>query len=78
MLQQNELTGSIPIGIGWRKLRDLWLNGNDMQGSIPAGMGQLTDLVDIILEDNVSCFAWWLNFAKRTSGDCHSRVHFTC
>jgi hypothetical protein len=54
MLQQNELTGSIPIGDGWRKLRDLWLNGNSLQGTIPDGMGQLTDLMDIILEDNVS------------------------
>jgi hypothetical protein len=54
MLQQNELTGSIPTGDGWRKLRDLWLNGNSLEGSIPDGMGYLTDLVDIILEDNVS------------------------
>ena len=63
MVQHNEITGSVPTGAGWRKLKHLWLNGNSLQGSIPDGMGQLTDLVDMFLEDNVSL--WLANNALK-------------
>jgi len=52
-LQKQNLTGSIPSGIGsLDKLQDLWLYTNELTGPLPAELGNLSDLKTLMLSYN--------------------------
>ncbi len=52
-LGSNELTGSIPSGLGdLSQLKDLDLSGNRLTGSIPPALGDLSQLKDLDLSGN--------------------------
>ena len=52
-LQKQNLTGSIPPGIGsLDKLKDLWLYTNELTGPLPAELGNLSDLETLMLSHN--------------------------
>ena len=53
VLDQKELTGSIPEAVGGLAgLRDLWLSSNELTGRIPDTLAGLTDLDDLRLNNN--------------------------
>ena len=52
-LQRQNLTGSIPPGIGsLGKLQDLWLYTNELTGPLPAELGNLSELETLMLSQN--------------------------
>jgi hypothetical protein len=52
-LDHNQLTGSIPTGLGsLTKLTYLYLYSNQLSGSIPTGLGNLTKLEWLLLDNN--------------------------
>ena len=52
-LQKQNLTGSIPSGIGsLEKLQDLWLYTNELTGPLPAELGNLSELETLMLSNN--------------------------
>ncbi len=52
-LQKQNLTGSIPSGIGsLEKLQDLWLYTNELTGPLPAELGNLSELETLMLSYN--------------------------
>ena len=52
-LNNNQLTGSIPAGLGsLTSLTELGLGYNELSGSIPSELGSLTNLVDLFLGYN--------------------------
>jgi hypothetical protein len=52
-LQDNQLTGAIPAGLGnLNSLENLWLQKNQLTGTIPVELGGLTNLVMLFVSEN--------------------------